>query len=417
MEGTAQHVQHAARAGLGPAGAGQIHEQDEFVTAQAGHRVGLAHTAAQPLGHVDQHAVAEGMAQCVVDVLEAVEVQEQQRKLPVLSLRLRSLIMTSLGLSQARLEALGQQAPVGQAGERVGGGQRFDAFARGDLLGDVAERINPPDRPALAALRQAHAFDHLARMQLQHVAGLQHRGFIQGGQPPHVGGGVHHAATHPVQQGIVVALQQQLGRQVPHLCKAPVAVADAAGEVGDEDAIGRRFQRRLQLRRRKLELALRALLFAAVMQGHHVKRRTGIALHAADTPGHRHGGAIESAHQGFRLDAVACAFGHLAPEAQVFGRGRQLQRGAAQQFCGRQAQQLAGRAVGTDDVQAPGIHQPHGVEHGFHHRRHALQRLVIGTQCGHAGGGGSHDISPDPVAGSRVVAAKPAGSRVAGSKK
>ena len=85
-------------------------EQDrELVTAEARHGVGLAHDLAQPVGDLDQQGVAAVVAERVVDLLEPVDVEQQQS----------DVVPLGLGVGDRPLEALGEQATVGQAGERV----------------------------------------------------------------------------------------------------------------------------------------------------------------------------------------------------------------------------------------------------------------------------------------------------------
>ena len=54
-------------------------EDDELVTAEPRGRVRRADGLQQPLGDLDEERVADIMAQPVVDLLEAVQVDEQQR--------------------------------------------------------------------------------------------------------------------------------------------------------------------------------------------------------------------------------------------------------------------------------------------------------------------------------------------------
>jgi hypothetical protein len=68
------------RAGIGPAReTGEQHP--EAVSLHAGHRVRRADGAAQPRGDLDQNAVATDAAERVVHVLEAVEAEDEQRRL------------------------------------------------------------------------------------------------------------------------------------------------------------------------------------------------------------------------------------------------------------------------------------------------------------------------------------------------
>ena len=74
---------HAAA--LRAAGAGRQH--GELVAAEAGEQVVAPERGAHAVGHVAEEAVAVGMAERVVDGLEVVEVDQQQRQLLVLGAR------------------------------------------------------------------------------------------------------------------------------------------------------------------------------------------------------------------------------------------------------------------------------------------------------------------------------------------
>ena len=84
-------------------------DHDELVATQARHRVGEPHHAEQALRDVFQHLVAGLVAQAVVDVLEAVEVQEQHGHLAAVA----------LGTGQRLRQAVRQQLAVRQAGQCV----------------------------------------------------------------------------------------------------------------------------------------------------------------------------------------------------------------------------------------------------------------------------------------------------------
>ena len=96
---------HAGRA-LG-IGAGQ--QQHELIAAQAGHGVFFAHHGPQALGDLLEQGVAHLVAQRVIDVLEAVQVQKDHCQGAAVG----------LGRGDCGLAALCQQCPVGQAGQRV----------------------------------------------------------------------------------------------------------------------------------------------------------------------------------------------------------------------------------------------------------------------------------------------------------
>ena len=82
---------------------------DKFVAPKPRHRIALANAGGQPVGHLFQQLVAHVMPQGVVQVLEVVQINEQQRA-------------TGLAAS-ASYQGLGQtvqqQAPVWQTGQRV----------------------------------------------------------------------------------------------------------------------------------------------------------------------------------------------------------------------------------------------------------------------------------------------------------
>ena len=95
---------------------GRVHvleQQRELVAAEPGDGVALPHTAGEPLGHVDQHRVAGGVAEAVVDRLEAVQVHEEQRDPGA----------AAPGHLQRVLDPVEQQSAVRQVGEEVVAGQ------------------------------------------------------------------------------------------------------------------------------------------------------------------------------------------------------------------------------------------------------------------------------------------------------
>ena len=73
----------------------------EFVAAQPGHEVMGRHRVQQPLRHPLQQGVADVVAEGVVDRLEIVEVDEQQRQRP------------GVGPGQPGGEPLGEEQAVG----------------------------------------------------------------------------------------------------------------------------------------------------------------------------------------------------------------------------------------------------------------------------------------------------------------
>ena len=85
-------------------------EQDrEFIAAQARHRVGEARRFHQALRNRLQQPVADIVAERIVDALEIVQVDEHDCHLVVCALRQR----------QRMLQAIAEEAPVGEQGQRV----------------------------------------------------------------------------------------------------------------------------------------------------------------------------------------------------------------------------------------------------------------------------------------------------------
>ena len=85
-------------------------DDGELVAAEARHLAAVAHDGGQPVRHLAQQLVADGVAQGVVDVLEVVEVDEHEA---------RAGRAVRGGVVQAPLEAPTQQLAVAQTGEGV----------------------------------------------------------------------------------------------------------------------------------------------------------------------------------------------------------------------------------------------------------------------------------------------------------
>ena len=90
-------------------GIGALNQHHELVSAEAGSGVGAAHALGQAQRELAQHLVAGRMAERVVDGLEVVEVDEEDRHL---------VLVAAQALERVRHAILEQQA-VGQAGQRV----------------------------------------------------------------------------------------------------------------------------------------------------------------------------------------------------------------------------------------------------------------------------------------------------------
>ena len=106
-------------------------QDDEFIAADAGYRVALAHAAEQPAGNLAQQGVADGMAERVVDGLEAVEVEAQQ-----------SDVLVAAARFQRRFQALAQQDAIRQIGQRIVMRHVGDARLVAMALGEVADGVD-----------------------------------------------------------------------------------------------------------------------------------------------------------------------------------------------------------------------------------------------------------------------------------
>ena len=100
----------------------------------------------QPLRHLLQQHVADAMAERVVDDLEAVDVEEQDREVGALA-AVHSCAMPAAQIVERRAE----DAPVRQAGQRVLGRQPRDMGFGLAALGDVGEGLHEAAVGQLAA--------------------------------------------------------------------------------------------------------------------------------------------------------------------------------------------------------------------------------------------------------------------------
>ena len=105
-----------------------LQQDRELVAAEAGGGVGGADAGRDPLGHLEQHPVAGGVAEAVVDGLEVVEVDEHDGHADALAQRPRHGVA----------DALVEQRAVGQVGDRVVEGLVGELLLELLALGDVA---------------------------------------------------------------------------------------------------------------------------------------------------------------------------------------------------------------------------------------------------------------------------------------
>ncbi|MEF8710022.1 MAG: hypothetical protein V5B38_14620 [Candidatus Accumulibacter propinquus] len=86
-----------------------LYDNQEFVATQAANGIGFTHQPAEPPGHLAENAITDLMAKGVVDVLEAVEVDEQYGQSALVAVR----------TLQCLVQTVAKQQPVGQTGQRI----------------------------------------------------------------------------------------------------------------------------------------------------------------------------------------------------------------------------------------------------------------------------------------------------------
>ena len=125
----------------------------ELVAAEAADLAVVAHHRLQPVGDLAQQRVADRMAERVVDVLEAVEVDQEQ-----------PAALAAMGrVAQRLVERLAHHRPVGQAGQRIEAGEPRDFLLGPALLGQVgADAAEAEEAPAIVE-------DRIARERPMHV--------------------------------------------------------------------------------------------------------------------------------------------------------------------------------------------------------------------------------------------------------
>ncbi len=107
-------------------------DDGEFVAAEPGQNVGFAQQRFQAGRHFDQQRIAGGMAERIVDLLEAIEVEQQNGE------RLLQPALPRRGF----LDFLNERRAIGEPGQRVMVRQKGDALLGLLALGDVLDDGN-----------------------------------------------------------------------------------------------------------------------------------------------------------------------------------------------------------------------------------------------------------------------------------
>ena len=132
-EGGADRLEHArGERGGGNRLLGPDLQDGELVAAQSRHDIAAAYAVAQALADGLEDLVAAGMAERIVDILEAIEIERQHRH-----------GRTALGLVEFLAQALAQVQAVGQIGQRIVVGEVRHAGLDAPLLGDVLVHGDP----------------------------------------------------------------------------------------------------------------------------------------------------------------------------------------------------------------------------------------------------------------------------------
>ena len=142
----ADGFEHAFRDRLDLGVAGDAGQQErELVSTDTGDCIALAHEGAELESKVSQQFVAGGVAERVVDQLEAVDVEEHHGE----------ALGGAAGLGERHGQAVGEEGAVWEIGQSVVIGEVADHLFGLLALGDVAEAPNAADDLFVSAVRPA----------------------------------------------------------------------------------------------------------------------------------------------------------------------------------------------------------------------------------------------------------------------
>ena len=210
-------------------------DERELVPAEAGDRVALARAGEEPPADLEQEGVAGVVAERVVDVLEAVEVEQEER----------GLLPVPPAFRQRLQETVVEERPVRQVGQGVVVGEVADPRLRPEPVGDVAlDGHEVADRPGGLAHRGERG------LLLEQPAVL-----AAGGQDAVPGLAPRDDPLHRLVPGVLPLGHEQRERGLADRLLAGIArdalerrvhVPEAAGRVGDLDRVARVVERRGQ---------------------------------------------------------------------------------------------------------------------------------------------------------------------------
>ncbi len=211
----------------------RLQEQGELVAAHARHGVVIVDAAEQARGHFLEHAIAGGVAQGVVDRLEAVQVEEHQHHPGLLP----------FGRLQCGVQTVLEQCAVGQVRQGVVIGEAVNPLFAGLALADVGEEAHVTGQIALviqnggdadpgrivltiAALEPDFAFPGAVLAQLlEYITQMGFLLLVDG-------------------QHVRQLVEDLLHRITTDAAERLVGLDDIAGRVGDQDRRGGVFKNR-----------------------------------------------------------------------------------------------------------------------------------------------------------------------------
>ena len=197
-------------------------DHGELVAAQARQGAALVQAVFQALRHGADQQVADVVAEAVVDVLEVVQIDAQQR----------AAAAFTFGAGQRLLDALAQQQAVGQAGERVVVGEEVQLVLGALEAAEVGEHRHIMRQFAFVV---AHGADVLPlRVYLAALAAVPDFAapdtlFMQGGPHALVEGGILAAGLE--HRGL--AAEHVFGAVAGDAREGGVDVHDHAASIGD----------------------------------------------------------------------------------------------------------------------------------------------------------------------------------------
>lgn len=308
-----------------------LQDHHELVAPQARGRVALADAQPEARGDLHQQLVSGLVAVGIVELLEVVEVDQQQR----------ALVPATRTAAQGPLQAVEHQTPVGQPGQRIEEGELVDLVLLALALGDVLVETEDAHHLAAHADRRDQALED-ARLAVDLVLDLAMDGLAG------VGTAVGLQPLGPC-RGFLRALFRTLAEQVApvrhrHRVLQGAAPVEVARPVFHRGVVHHGAQQRLLL----LQRALHALA------GGHLARKHVEALRPARRAGHRRHRELEPARALGRLHLEHLARGAplrrrlaqgLETDLGLFRR-QHLAHGAPQEHFGRRGEQiLVGSAV------------------------------------------------------------------------